>query len=61
MPAAVLVEGVLETVAITLLEEVEDVATGFVPDILEKCKWLNSYFTCIIYVIVIIQVCFINK
>ena len=58
MPAAVRIEGVLKAVAITFEEEVEDVATCFVPDILTCCLTTPLFnpldFISIINVVVVI-------
>lgn len=58
MPAAVLVEGVLETVVVAFAEEGEDVATCFVPDRNIIHRYLaHTGFLGVVYVVIVIQVC----
>ena len=63
MPATVLVEGMLKAIAVAFGEELEDVATCFVPDWIVCCYPLYaiSCFYRIINMIVVIQISRLNQ
>ena len=56
MPAAVWIESMLETVAVAFGEEGEEVAAGFVPDLVSCSDWITGCFNGIVDVVVVVEI-----